>query len=340
VRSLATLRRMRRQSLPEDSPRLADAKLFCESAFHLPPVEIRASAQALAPVTFGSRRPLILLPSGFAGRESDDVLLAVLAHEMAHIRRADYFCNVLYELLLLPVAWHPATRHLRRKLEETREMACDQMAATAVLDRHRYARSLLAVAATAGRFSAALGVNDGDILHHRIAHLLSLPATRASALRLLPAALLLLLTAALSAFTLLQPGQPLALPQAVGLWQAGNLTLSLTREGNLFTGRLTPAPEHHNPPRPLGNALKVQLGEAPMPPPPPPPPPPPLLRLTDAPFQNAAVQGNQLRFALRDERGRPLECAFQVLGPNAAKLDVKVAGQPAKSYAIPFTRKP
>src|SRR5258707_14236656 len=71
---------------------------------------------------------------------------------MAHIRRHDFSLNVLYELLFLPLSFHPAARLVRRRIGETREIACDEMAAGRVLDASAYARSLLSIALNMSRF--------------------------------------------------------------------------------------------------------------------------------------------------------------------------------------------
>ena len=60
--------------------------------------------------------------------------------------RRDYGLNLAFEAALLPFAWHPAARVLRRRLGETREMACDELASESLLGPRRYARSLVDVA--------------------------------------------------------------------------------------------------------------------------------------------------------------------------------------------------
>ena len=126
------------------------------------------------PVTLGALRPVVLLPPSFAEGHGDDAIRAALGHELAHVRRRDYAMNLVHELALLPFAWHPAVRLLRRRLDETREMACDELASETVIEPRRYARSLVAVAAGSRRppLCPALGVNDAGILEERIRHLL------------------------------------------------------------------------------------------------------------------------------------------------------------------------
>jgi TonB family protein len=80
-----------------------------------------------------------------------DDLDAVLAHELAHIRRRDFAKNLLYGLASLSIAWHPLVWRTRACVSETRELICDAIAADAiaadvVAGRTQYAQSLLRLA--------------------------------------------------------------------------------------------------------------------------------------------------------------------------------------------------
>jgi TonB family protein len=114
--------------------------------------EIAASPHAIGPVTIGFRRSLLLLPPAFLENVTPDDLHAVLAHELAHIRRRDFAKNLLYGLVSLPIAWHPLLWRTRASVSESRELVCDAIAADAiapdaVAGRKQYAQSLLRLAA-------------------------------------------------------------------------------------------------------------------------------------------------------------------------------------------------
>ena len=137
--------------------------------------EILGSSEIASPVTLGARRPLILLPSRFFAGASADETASALGHELAHVRRRDYAINVLCEFLLLPVAFHPAVRFLRRRIAETREMACDEAVVESLVRPRAYARSLLSLAASAARIprpSTTLGVLDAQTLEVRMKRIL------------------------------------------------------------------------------------------------------------------------------------------------------------------------
>jgi hypothetical protein len=97
---------------------------------------------------------------------------------MAHVRRRDYLVNLICEFVLLPLVFHPAAWLLKRRIEETCELACDEAAAGLLLSPPEYARSLVnlaqSIAPRASAFSPryTLGVFDANILEERIMRLL------------------------------------------------------------------------------------------------------------------------------------------------------------------------
>ncbi|MGD0647715.1 MAG: M56 family metallopeptidase [Acidobacteriaceae bacterium] len=117
------------------------AQLF---AVHQPLVA--TSTEIASPITLGIRRPTLLLPARLDTTLLGEDLDAVLAHEFAHMRRGDFAKNLLYQLLSLPIAFHPFAWLTRSRMAETRELVCDDLAANAVAGRQRYARSLLRLA--------------------------------------------------------------------------------------------------------------------------------------------------------------------------------------------------
>ncbi len=147
----------------------------CSQQFHRKGVQLRTSSAIFGPITLGLRRPLILLPLTLAQTLSEDDLETVLAHELAHIERHDFLKNLIYELLALPVAFHPLLWLSRMHLTESREMVCDERAAR-LAGPEVYALSLLRLAASLlrGRPSAtphAIGIFDAHTLERRLMNL-------------------------------------------------------------------------------------------------------------------------------------------------------------------------
>jgi beta-lactamase regulating signal transducer with metallopeptidase domain len=127
------------------------------------------------PLTAGLRCPSIILPENLLTETSPELLTAAIGHEMAHIRRRDFALNLFYELLYLPISFHPAAALVKRRINETRELACDEAVTEQLMDAHSYARSLVNFASSTpylGRHSYTLGVTDANILEERVMKLL------------------------------------------------------------------------------------------------------------------------------------------------------------------------
>src|SRR5205085_8377138 len=106
-----------------------------------------------------------------------DVLTAAFGHELVHVQRRDYALNLLYELIYLPLSFHPALALVRRRIKQTRELRCDEVVAERLLDAHAYARSLVHLASSAlppckPAETLTVGITDADILEVRIMSLL------------------------------------------------------------------------------------------------------------------------------------------------------------------------
>jgi tetratricopeptide (TPR) repeat protein len=127
-------------------------------------------------VTAGYLRKAIILPEELLRSTNLEELTTAIGHEMAHLARHDFASNILYRFLSLPICFHPASWLILRSIEETREMACDELVTTRVLDPCVYARSLVSFAAAAinavSKPNYLLGVFDGNILERRVKRLL------------------------------------------------------------------------------------------------------------------------------------------------------------------------
>ena len=178
-------------------------------AFGLSNIPILCSPTIDAPATLGVRQPLIILPEAFLDTADIAMLTPVIAHEMAHIKRRDFGLNLIYELLYLPISFHPAAALMKRRIAQTRELACDELVTERLLGPSEYARALVTVASRvtgAGRHSYTLGVFDADNLEERVMKLTdnkSRASVRVGRAILLSAAFVLLATAAIaSAYSL------------------------------------------------------------------------------------------------------------------------------------------
>src|SRR5262249_10564771 len=97
-----------------------------------------------------------------------------IGSEMAQMNRRDFAWNLIYELLFLPISFHPAAVFVKLRINETRELACDEKVSELLLDAQAYARSLVSLANSSfspDHTNYILGVNDADILEERVMRL-------------------------------------------------------------------------------------------------------------------------------------------------------------------------
>jgi GWxTD domain-containing protein len=106
---------------------------------------VRESESISVPMTVGQVSPTILLPVGW--REWDSAKLqAVLAHEQAHVCRADWAIGVMARINCCVFWFHPVSWWLKRELALLAEYACDDSALSQLGDRRQYAQALLEIA--------------------------------------------------------------------------------------------------------------------------------------------------------------------------------------------------
>lgn len=167
------LRAMRREAVPVVLT--GDAALFwarCAKSSAIDDASIAASSRIFGPVTMGLRGKVLLLPVSMVGVLPEVDLHTIIAHEFAHMHRRDFTKNLLYELISLPVTYHPLHWMTRARITESREMVCDQMAA-AMTGRNEYAGSLLRlasllVAGTLHMTPHTIGIFDTNVFGRRV----------------------------------------------------------------------------------------------------------------------------------------------------------------------------
>ena len=95
-----------------------------------------------SPVCAGWWRPVVLLPAAIAARMPAELLEALLAHELAHVRRHDYLVNLLQGAVEALLFYHPAVWWLSRRIRIERELVADDLAAAALGEPRRLAVAL------------------------------------------------------------------------------------------------------------------------------------------------------------------------------------------------------
>ena len=112
------------------------------------PVAIRESAELASAATIGWRRPILLLPTDWRDWTVAQQRAAV-AHELAHVRHADFAAWLLAQLGVAVYFWHPLVRVLAGRLQLQQELAADAAAAQLAGGRAAYLRALAELALNA-----------------------------------------------------------------------------------------------------------------------------------------------------------------------------------------------
>src|SRR3954462_9946618 len=132
------------------------------------------------PTVIGFLKPVVLLPASALGGLTPQQLEAILAHELAHIRRHDYLVNLLQTLVETVLFYHPAVWWVSRRIRIERENCCDDLAVSLCGDPVAYATALADLEALrsgpAPDHHIAMAATGGSLLL-RVRRLLGAPAS-------------------------------------------------------------------------------------------------------------------------------------------------------------------
>src|SRR5467141_4500274 len=95
-----------------------------------------------APAVLGWFRPVVLLPVRALTGLTEEQIEAVIAHELAHIRRLDCFVNLFQIAAETLLFYHPAVWWVSQRVRAERENCCDDEAISICGDAVVYARAL------------------------------------------------------------------------------------------------------------------------------------------------------------------------------------------------------
>jgi|HubBroStandDraft_6_1064221.scaffolds.fasta_scaffold27792_2 beta-lactamase regulating signal transducer with metallopeptidase domain len=135
-------------------------------------IRLCESTLAQVPAVIGWIRPVILVPAGALISLTAQELEAVLAHELAHIRRFDYVANLLQSAIEALMFYHPAMWWVGKRIRAERENCCDDLAIAACGDRVVYARALTALEEMRGAYPSFAMAATGGPLVARVRRLL------------------------------------------------------------------------------------------------------------------------------------------------------------------------
>jgi len=154
--------RLRRRAQPISAELASGAAMLARRLGLRPAPGVFAVENIREAVVVGILRPMVLLPASWLVEMTPEALEAVIAHELAHVRRWDLWVNLFQRLVETLLFYHPAVWWLSRRIRLEREMCCDEMAVAATGKRIVYASVLQLVgrkrlAATQPAFAAAMG---------------------------------------------------------------------------------------------------------------------------------------------------------------------------------------
>ncbi|MDR7299140.1 D-alanyl-D-alanine endopeptidase (penicillin-binding protein 7) [Pelomonas aquatica] len=191
---LAWVHRARRRSTPAPAQWQARLDALARGLGLRRAVGLRLLPELSGPITVGMLRPCVLLPAALLSRLPVDLLEALLAHELAHVRRWDYLANLLQSAVEALFFFHPVVWWLSARMRAERELVADEISAALLGDSRRLALALHALSELQPHAApaVALAAGGGDLLR-RIERLLA-PKPQATGWKLALPALLIAAT--------------------------------------------------------------------------------------------------------------------------------------------------
>jgi beta-lactamase regulating signal transducer with metallopeptidase domain len=100
------------------------------------------SYQLESPMTAGWWKPIVILPSSLLTGMPVELIEALLAHEVAHVKRMDYLVNLFQSAIEIALFYHPAVWWISKQIRIEREQIADDLAAGLLGEPRRLALAL------------------------------------------------------------------------------------------------------------------------------------------------------------------------------------------------------
>ena len=119
------------------------AATFAEKLLIKKAVKLFQSGYIKMPVVVGHLKPVILIPVGLLAGLPVEQVEAILLHELAHIRRNDYFVNFLQNIAETIFFFNPGLLWISTLLREERENCCDDIALEQTQNKTGFVQALI-----------------------------------------------------------------------------------------------------------------------------------------------------------------------------------------------------
>lgn len=105
-------------------------------------VSLVESVLTKVPFVLGYFKPVVVVPAGILLNIPFNQVEAILAHELAHIKRSDYLINIIQSIVELLFFYHPFIYLISKHVRDERENCCDDIALKYCSDSTQYVKAL------------------------------------------------------------------------------------------------------------------------------------------------------------------------------------------------------
>ena len=151
---------------------------LCEDLGLRKAVRFCRSRMAEVPMVVGWFSPVVVVPLSAFTSLTPDQLRAVLAHELAHIRRYDYLVNGIQSMIEVILFFHPAVWWISGQVRKERELCCDDIAVQTVGNPMVFARALSRLEALRDEGTQVALAANGGLLMQRIQRIVGINVDR------------------------------------------------------------------------------------------------------------------------------------------------------------------
>lgn len=213
------------------------------------PIQLLINTQIDTPMVVGCLKPAVLVPLSALTGLNEEQLTAILAHELAHIRRHDFLINILQRCVESLLFYHPGVWWLSARIRTEREHCCDDVAVRLCGDRRSYVQALVELERKRQTVPALSVAATGGSLVQRVHRILGVKTSNAdwqSAAATLVFVLVWFVAGALQSSTTMQakPALPAtAAPTAVVVLPPATSPVPVTQAVNAIAAIITAQPQ-------------------------------------------------------------------------------------------------